>query len=315
MSVLMYGAIFPAFATAAIKNGQFNRESYTVYALIASVLIFACILISTLGTHSRIPHLMAPPPKRRLTVVKIFREIFETLANRSFVALFLAQGLGAVAAGLSAALAFYFLTYFWRFPAQTSSYVIMGVFASAFIGSLLAPFASRTIGKKRAAIIIGLVAFLGSPMPIVLRVLGLLPDNGPIPVFWFVFFTNMLDVGLIVGFQILADSMMADLVEQSELKTGRRSEGVFYSAVTFIQKLVNGLGLLMAGFVLTAAGLKAGADPSQVSEATLMRLGAIYAPTIVSLWMAMLVAVGFYTITRDTHEANLAALSARRAAE
>jgi Na+/melibiose symporter-like transporter len=314
MSVLMFAVIFPAFATAAIKNGQFNRESYHVYALIASALIFACILISALGTHARIPHLMAPPPKRQLTIGKIFREIFETLANRSFVALFISQGLGAIAAGLSAALAFYFLTYFWRFPAQTSSYVIMGVFVSAFIGSFLAPLASRTIGKKRAAIIIGLVAFLGSPFPIALRILGLLPDNGPIPIFWFYFFANMLDVGLIIGFQILADAMMADLVEQSELKTGRRSEGVFYSAVTFVRKLVNGLGLLMAGFVLTAAGLKAGAAPSQVSQETLTRLGAIYAPTIVGLWMAMLLAIGFYTITRDSHEANLAALSARRAA-
>lgn len=315
MSVLMFSAIFPAFVTATIRNGQFNRESYHLYAIIASSLILVCVLWSAIGTHARIPHLKAPPPKRQLTVGKVFGEIFETLANRSFVSLFLAQAFGSIAAGLSASLAFYFLTYFWRFPPQLTGYVTMGVFASAFIGAWLAPLASRTIGKKRAAIIIGLVAFLGSPMPIVLRVLGVLPDNGSIGIFWFVFFTNMIDVGLIICFQILLDSMMADLVEQAEVKTGRRSEGVFFSAVTFVRKLVNGLGLLLAGFVLTAAGLKAGSDPSHVSSETLIRLGAIYAPTIVGLWMAMLAVIGLYTIDRKGHEANLAALAARRAGE
>ena len=34
--------------------------------------------------------------------------------------------------------------------------------------------------------------------------------------------------------------MMADLVEQAELKTGRRSEGIFFAAVTFIRKMVTG---------------------------------------------------------------------------
>lgn len=315
MSVLMFMAIFPAFATATIKNGQFNRDSYHLYAIIASTLIFACVMISALGTHARIPHLKAPPPKRRLTLGRIFGEIFETLANRSFVALFISQAFGSIAGGLSASLAFYFLTYFWRFPAQLSGFVTMGVFVSAFLGAYLAPLVSRTMGKKKGAIIVGLVAFLGSPMPIALRVLGILPDNGSIGIFWFVFFTTMIDVGLIICFQILADSMMADLVEHSELKTGRRSEGVFYSSVTFVRKLVNGLGLLMAGFVLAAAGLKAGSDPSQVSHESLIRLGAIYAPTIVGLWMAMLAVIGIYAITRDSHETTLATLAARRASE
>ena len=48
-------------------------------------------------------------------------------------------------------------------------------------------------------------------------------------------------------------AMMADLVEQSELKTGRRSEGVFFSSVTFIRKSVQGFGLMLASLVLHLA--------------------------------------------------------------
>ena len=59
-------------------------EPDAVYGLIASGLIFLSIMVSALGTHSRIPHLHAAPPKRRLTPIIMFREIFETLFNRSF---------------------------------------------------------------------------------------------------------------------------------------------------------------------------------------------------------------------------------------
>ncbi|MFL5296317.1 MAG: MFS transporter [Phenylobacterium sp.] len=311
MSVMMFAILFPMFVTAVIHNGQFNREAYRVYGLIASGLMFATVMISALGTHSRIPHLQAPPPQRRLTVGKVFREIFETLSERSFIALFAASALGTVAAGLAAPLAFYWFTYFWHFTAQQTAFVTMGVFASAFIGSALAPVVSRTLGKKRGAIIVGLVAFLGSPMPIVLRLIGILPDiNSPL-IFWFVFFTNMFDVALIITYQILSYSMMADLVEQSATKTGRRSEGVFASAITFTEKVVNGVGLIMAGFILTLAGIKTGADSSHVSHASLWRLGEIYVPTILTLWMSMVAVIGFYGITRNSHQANLRTLAAR----
>lgn len=276
------------------------------------MIIFIGIMGSALGTHSRIPHLKVPPPRRDLTLGRIFKEILETLSNRSFLALFAAAAFGSVAAGLSAALSFYFFNYFWRFSSEQSGFITMGVFGSAIIGAVLAPFVSRTIGKKKGAIIIGLIAFLGSPMPIVLRLLGVLPDKGDPFVFWFVFTTTLIDVGLIICFQILSASMMADLVEQSEIKTGRRSEGIFFAAVAFIRQMVNGLGLITATFVLTVAGVKAGADPSQVSADTVFKMGAYYVPTILTLWMIMIAIMSGYRITRKGHRENLRTLARAR---
>ncbi|MDZ4372829.1 MAG: MFS transporter [Phenylobacterium sp.] len=315
MSVLMFMAVFPAFVTATISNGQFNRDAYELYGMIGSGLIFVAILVSALGTHSRIPHLKAAPPKRRITLGAIFREIFETLANRSFVALFIAAMLGAVATGLSAALAFYFSTYFWGFSPQQIGLITMSVFVSAIIGSVLAPIATRTMGKKRGAMIIGLIAFLGAPLPIVLRLMGVLPDNDHPLVFGLVLGTTMIDTGLIICFQILSASMLADLVEAAELKTGRRSEGVFFAASTFIRKSVQGLGVITAGFVLTAAQFPAGASPSEVLEAALMRLGTFYVPTILSLWLAMMAVMATYKLSREGHEDNLRQLAERAASK
>lgn len=312
MTVLMFFFMFPAMATDVIADGRFNREAYALYGIIGSALIFVSIMVSALGTHRHIPHLKPPPAQRKLTLRRIFGEIFETLSDRSFIALFVSAIFGAVASGLSASLAFFFYTYFWEFSSIETGMITMGVFLSAIIGFVLAPIVTRTIGKKRGAMTIGLVAFLGAPLPVVLRLLGLLPENGTDFVFWLVFCTGVIDVGLIICFQILLSSMMADLVEQSELQTGRRSEGIFFSAVTFVRKSVQGLGLMVASFVLYMAGLESGADADQVSDATIFSLGAWYVPMILTLWLIMMAFISFYRLDRETHEENLRKLEENR---
>ncbi len=312
MTVMMFFFIFPALATAAIPDGRFNRESYEILGITGSALIFVSILVSALGTHSRIPHLKPPPAARRMTLGTIFREIFETLANRSFVALFIGALLGAIATGLAAALSFYFYTYFWEFSSRDTGIITMGVFGAAVIGFLLAPIVTRKMGKKRGAMITGLVAFIGAPLPIFLRLIGVLPENGSPFVFWFVFITGVLDVGLIICFQILYSSMTADLVEQAELKTGRRSEGIFFSTVTFIRKSVQGLGLMVASFVLYLADFPAGATADQVSDETVWLLGAYYVPAILALWLSMMAVISMYQLNQDEHEENLRQLAANR---
>lgn len=314
MTVLTFGVIFPAFVTPEIANGQFNREAYTVYGQIAGAIIFVAILAATLGTHHQIPNLKAPPPKRDLTLRRIFAEIIETLNDRSFVALFMVSAFGLVATGVSTSLTFYMNSYFWGFTSQQTALLAASVIISAVIGAVLAPLVGRKLGKRRAALIIGLAAFLGAPMPIVLRLTGILPPGNEGFVFWFVFFVTVFDVGLIIAFQVLAGSMMADLVERAELKTGRRSEGLFAASTSFLGKLVQGLGVTIASFVLTAAGIKTGADPSQVSAESIWRLGAIYVPAVLTLWMSMLAALTFYTLSRSDHEANVRALAARKVA-
>lgn len=314
MTVLMFVAIFPLFVTPAIPNGQFSRDAYVTYGLIAGVVVFVAIIVSALGTHSRIPLMRQAPPKRRLTLRTIFAEMWESLADRSFAALFGAAMLGAVATGLSAALTFYFTTFFWGFSSQQIGIITLGVFASALIGAMLAPIVSRRMGKRRGAMVIGLVAFLGAPLPIVLRLAGLLPPNGDPSIFWIVLLTNTIDTGLIICFQTLTAAMIADLVDQSELRTGRRSEGVFFAAITFVRKSVLGLGLIAASFILTSSGFPEGAKAGEVPADTLWRLGAYYVPTILALWMAMIAVLSTYKLGREDHERNLSALAAVRAA-
>lgn len=312
MTVMMFFFIFPALVTTTIQDGRFNRDSYEILGIVGSALIFVSILVSAIGTHGHIPHLKQPPPARQMTLKTIFKEIFETLANRSFIALFAGALLGAIATGLAAALSFYFYTYLWEFTSVETGVITMGVFIAAVIGFVLAPIVTRRLGKKKGAMIVGLVAFLGAPLPIFLRLIDVLPENGTPFVFWFVFVTSVIDVGLIICFQILYAAMTADLVEQSELKTGRRSEGIFFSTVTFVRKSVQGLGLMVASFVLVLAEFPAGATVDQVSDEAVWRLGAYYVPTILTLWLGMIGMISLYNLSEEDHAANVAQLEGNR---
>lgn len=314
MSAMAFGIIFPAFVTAEIPDGRFSRDAFAAFGIIGSSLIVTAMLVGSMATHSQIKYLKSPPPWRRMTLRRVFAEIFETLNDRAFFALFAVSGFGLLATGVSSSLNIYITGFFWGFTSQQQSMLAISVIISALLGGLLAPLASRTIGKRRGAIIIGLLAYLGAPMPILLRLTGVLPSGSDGFVFWFVLIVVIFDYALIIAFQILAASMLADLVEPAELKTGRRSEGVFAASTSFIGKLVQGFGVVIASFVLTLAGIKAGTDPSQVSPDAIWRLGAYYVPTVLTLWMAMLAALTFYKRNRSDHEASLAALAAQRAA-
>lgn len=313
MTVLMFSVVFIAMATPEIRDGRFNPASYQFYGALSGLLIFLSIMISAVGTHSQIPYLLKPTGPMKRPVSQILTEIRIMLWERNFLALFIAAIFGAMATGFTTALSFIFYTYFWDFSSAQIGLLTLGVFGSAIIGATLAPVVTRRMGKKPAAMIIGLIAFLGSPLPIVLRLLGLLPDNGDPIVFWFVFFTVLIDVGLIICFQILTTSMMADLVEQHEIRTHQRAEGVFASSKTFIRKLVQGVGMISATTVLTLAEFPTGAAPGDVSAETLYRLGLYYVPVLLSIWMVMMLIMNFYTLKREDHERNVEELARRKA--
>jgi len=247
-----------------------------------------------------------------MSLGRVFREMFETLANRSFFAVFATALFANVATGLGAALSVYMTTYFWGFRPDQIGFITLAIFISAALGAALAPVVTRRWGKRNAALIIGGVGLVVSPFAILLRLTGVVAP-GIDAAYWIVFVQGQIDVVLVVCFQVLIASMIADLVEQSELKTGRRSEGVFFAANTFIQKMTTGLGVMVATFVLALANFPAGATPDQVPQDVLVALGWWYLPVIMGLRLAMLGVIFLYRLDRKAHEANLRKLGERGA--
>lgn len=307
MSVIMFGVLLTG------PLGMRDREGYETYGVIASIVIFLAIVLSTMATHHRIPTLSQPVARTEpFRFGRVFREMYEVLSEKSFIALFVATIIFSVALGLNTSLAFLMLNYFWGFSEAQIFIWTATVFFSAGLALVIAPIIGRKLGKKRATITLGLFAFTIQPAPYLLRLAGLMPENGDPILFPILLAVNLIDLALIIAVQMLSYAMIADLVESNQLKTGRRNEGVYYAAMTFTRKSTQGLGVLSAGLVLSLIAFPQGADPSEVSANTLWWLGAAYAPSLLILWMAALCVLSRYKIDKAQHEANLAALAERQ---
>ena len=108
----------------------------------------------------------------------------------------------------------------------------------------------------------------------------------------------------------LIAAMIADVVEQSELKTGRRSEGIFFAANTFAQKAVNGLGVVVAGQILALVEFPTQAGLGEVPTETVYELTYLYIPIVFFFYLIAMAVLSLYNITREEHADNLRRLSA-----
>ena len=291
------------------KGGLEYVQGWSNYGLTASIVIFISIYVSAIGTHKHIPHLRKPPSSAPFSFTKTKKEIKETLSNRSFFALFVSALLQAVAAGVSTSLSIYFSRHFWELTTTQIGYMNLPYFFSAFIALMLAPTVSRWLGKKKGGMTVLGLAFAMAPMPYILRVLGLFPENGTDTLFWTLVVFNTVEVTLIIMSSSLIAAMIADVVEDSEVKTGRRSEGIFFAANSFAQKAVNGLGVVVAGQILAIIQFPTKAKPGQVPEETLFDLAYIYVPTLLFFYLFALAVLSVYKINREDHSENLRKLA------
>jgi Na+/melibiose symporter-like transporter len=296
--------------TAAQPVGMLNRAGYHGYAVAAAVLIFASILISTAGTHDFIPYLRAPPPKRRFNPALEFREIRAALANRGVLSMLACGFFGAMANGVISTLSVYFYSYYWGLSTNQISVLVFSIFFSAGLALILAPALTRRIDKKRAAIFIALAALLLAPGPAALRLCGWFVDNSSPALLPILFLFTLVVGGMTLASSTIVTSMLADTVEDNELQTRQRTEGLYFAAAFFIQKCVSGLGIFIGSMILALVKFPEGARPDAVAPEVLRNLALVYIPVVMILFALSIACISFYRIGRATHNANLELLRA-----
>ncbi len=290
--------------------GQLNRAGYQTYALVASGVMLVAIIVSSLGTHRHIANFKMPP-QRKVSLGQLAKEMFGTLTHKSFLVLMGAGLFNAMASGLVLSLSLYFNTYFWQLPSGQIAILAMATFVSAVLAFALAAPLSKRLGKKTAAQITKVLAFLIAFTPISLRLLGVFPENGDPILLPLLFVQTALSTAFTITSAILISSMIADVVEDSELRTGRRSEGLFFSAAAFVSKAVSGVGIFASAMILLAIGFPQDAKPGQVGQDVVNNLGVVYLVVLATLYGAAILCVSLYRITREGHEESLRKLAAQ----
>jgi Na+/melibiose symporter-like transporter len=306
MTVLAYQVLLKANPDGS--GGVLARGGYFGFGLANAAVIFAFILISTIGTHSRIQYLRAVP-KRSVTPVAAAREILATLNNRSFIALTGAGTFCFIALGARGGLDIYFNIYFWGLGQGQLAILTAGIVVASLAGAVIAPWFAGRWGKRNAVIGVLVASVVTATTPVALRLVGLMPPNGSDLLFAILMVDMMVynTISTIIG--VLVASMLADVVEDAEVKTGRRSEGLLLSAENMFWKMVSGVGVFVSGVMLAMAAFPAHAQRGHVAPETLRSLGLVYVPALLVIYALTIACMWFYKIGRASHEANLAALA------
>lgn len=289
---------------AAHPVGQLNPQGYVRYGLIACAVMASSILISSLGTHRNIKYFRIPA-QRRITLSQTLGEMASSLSNPSFVVLMAAALCGSMAIGVSTSLLIYFNTYFWNLSAAQISLFQVGQLIAAIIGVTVATPLSKRLGKRRLAIALFIVFIVISSLPIGLRLLGLFPANGSPFLLPILFVERLVVNALGIVVLIMFSSMLTDVVEDNELRTKRRSEGLFFAASSFVAKAISGAGAFIAGQMLALVSFPQHANPATLDPHIVRNLAYVYLPVITILFTSGMILMSRYRITRESHLGNL----------
>lgn len=293
-------------------SGPLAIKGFAAFGLAGGLVMAATVLISAIGTHKRMAH---PPPRRieGKSLKDTLADIRETLSNRAFLLLMLAGLFGYTNQGVGFALSNYNLTLVWQFsPAQLLLYSV-----SLFGGCVVIFFAvgpiAHLLGKKAAAAMLTLLGSLINMAPYLLRWFGLFPAPGApglLPLFLALVTTG---TALGIGAMIIGASMMSDVVEASEERTGRREEGLFFAGALFMQKCSGGLGIFFAGLILAAVQFPAEARAGAVAIPVIDHLILLFAGVSIALATLSAAAFLYFPFGQKEHEARLAKLAVAEA--
>ena len=146
--------------------------------------------------------------------------------------------------------------------------------------------------------------------PVFLAVNGLFFSTDSALLFPVMFVLGVIEVALWVMTGALFASMVADVTEQRARATGRREEGLLFSAQSFVAKVAGGVGVWTGGIMLALISFPTNTASVDVDTIIVDRLGWLYAPVLAGLYLISLWVLTLYKIDRQTHVRNVAALVA-----
>jgi Na+/melibiose symporter-like transporter len=297
--------------SARFADGRLDAEAYGAFALVCAAMIFVAILTCALGTHRLIPTLKPPPPKTPFTIGRFIGELRDVFGNRSYLMLVIGSLFASVAGGFSDVVGLYMNTYFWGFTTAEIGLLVLGLFVSVILAFLFTGPLTERLDKRQAALRLATFAIVFGPLPIFLRLLGLMPPNRDPALLFIILVHAIVLVTVVVAIGITLSSMIADVVDESELVTGKRQEGMFSSAITFTAKATSGLGGFIAGIALDIIDFPKMAEPGTVPPDKVFKLGLAVGPGIMILFLLSLIFLSRYRLTRERHSEVLEELASR----
>lgn len=293
-------------ATPDYPKGQLNPEAYPAMGLTVALITFVVALIATviIPKDRRLPKLHDLEQK-----TNVWRQAYDALKNVNFRAIILMIFIIEVAFQISISIGFHVSTYTYNLTGPQIGLIGITVLIFSILSQPLWVYLSRRLEKKIALFIGMAFAIVGfSSLPLAYVFLEWLPLNHPNTVITMMGFSVISGIGN-GAFMSLPFSMIGDTVDQAEIKTGQRQEGLYFGLYNFAYKAGIAISVLMGGILLEVIGF----DSMSAEQSTDVAYNLAMAPTWLLLMFAPIIAwvASKYQLDRDEHSTILDTLEQR----
>lgn len=288
---MIIGAGVPVFAYETIHgNSVFSGRRFTLIAGVFSILSIFCYLACYFLTTERVR-----PQQESVEHQSVADMVKETLANRALLSIIAASIIMLLAQLTMQSMAGYIYPNYYNSPAAQSIATFM-MLAGMSIAAVIARPLARRFGKAEISVASNLLAVAVCIILFLTR-----PQN----VWIYVAFQALCWLGLGV-FSMVSWALITDVIDDSELRSGVRSDGTVYALYSFARKLGQAASAGLTGALLSTIGYSQATafDPSVVEGifniATLVpALGFLLLAAVLWFW---------YPLHKKQVDANVAAL-------
>lgn len=281
---------------------------HVVTAAVGIVLIGIAGMIPGLFSRERYARSAPRPATSTTSRARLWRTFGSVLGNRNMILLLGMQLAGAVSSIFASGIDYYVIVYYMCEGDVARGSVLKGALSTTYAvaGLLSVPLivqASKRFDKRNTLIGIYALNAIGA---------GLAWFTFT-PAFPWLILVNPFLCTFVYTSTLLKNSMVADICDADELKSGERREGSYSALFAWMHKMSMSFSFLAAGVILNVAGFDAKLGGGQSPQTlTTLRLVLTGVPALSSLIPIVLLL--FYSIDRNRASDTRTALEARRGA-
>ncbi|WP_301097605.1 MFS transporter [Faecalibaculum rodentium] len=284
----MVGSLVPLLV------GLFGQESLADGYFMAVILIMIAGYAFMMFGATTIRERVEPSAGEKVTMKDVFRNLLVNRHLFKMLAIFFLNLFMNIVNGII----LYFFIYNMGNEGLMSIYGLMGTFAA--LGFFLIPNLTKKFRKKD--LLAGIIV-----LDIVVRIVFFMTGYENVPMLLVMLMLTQLfhaSLGPVMS------SMIAETIEYSEVKTGRRCEAITFSGQTFMGKLSAAIAGSLTGLILIAIGYVP--EAAVQSPGTLNGLFMVVSLLPVAGGLIRLVILRYYTYTEEAYKKDLAVLAQRR---
>jgi Na+/melibiose symporter-like transporter len=310
-SVVGFALFFPP--SEAFPNGMLDAASYPSFGIFTGLAAGAAMLICIITTWKVIPMLSKPvanPDAMHPSLA--FIEVFRTLRHKAFRVLFSTTVVFMVMTGLTQTLLIYVASYVFGFSPEHLALLSTAVIIGLLLGPGIAQKLSQKYDKKPALATCLIIGITIAYLPQLSYLAGIFqPLELPVRLA-FVFTAHGISQAFFIAFMIILDSMLTDSIDEHELHTNRREEGLYFAARSFATKASFGIGAFLAGIGLDVIRFPKAINPADIPVSDAYNLAVLSGPVAMAIYLLTAVIIWRYPLNAARHAEIRQAIKNRR---